>query len=459
MKTEINYSLINDLYIAWLNEQDPFMQRKRKEDIRRIVSPYELLMYSTRYSLPFKAFRNIFSLADLFKTLDEMKKQGEDITYFTNQSLVIEDIQDIQDLNELVKKDVPLEIENFGLKFQGNNVFKHGDVKGIGKNFPYACANYFDLALVEQMINDSKNYKGIPIIITIDNIGQLPLEKLSEIEKKFDVAGVRIIEKDRAIHRHQGEQRPLNLRAYKQIRTVVDNEIINQLYISENVDRMHVDYQLAIQIICKLVDKIEYDFETKNKNALPFSDEMVNSSGLIGLLTGKSICTGYAEILRNVLSCVDIDSTVIIGRVANNEEHAWNQIKLGNTWFNTDLTFARNQIRKGEHSGDLFMSDMAFFGDRREWTFEKGQEVNGKSVETTVAIGGHKEAYGQNHKQCNGYITPYLTSTLIERFRHYDKDKKEGKSSSYKGVTTYVGSNSEKTRSRAKDIENQDKKR
>lgn len=453
-QNKINFNLINELYMAWVNERDPFMQRKRKEDIRRSVSSYELLMYSTRYSLPFKAFRDIFSLSDLFKTLDEMKKQGEDITYLTSQALVIENLEDIQDLNELVKKNVPSEIGNFELKFQGNNVFKYGDVKGIGKKFPYTCANYFDLALVEQMINNSKDYKGIPVIITLDNIGQLPLEKLSEIEKKFDVAGVRIIEKDRAISRHQGEQRPLNLRTYKQIRAIVDDEIISQLYVSENVDKMHVDYQLATQIICKLVDKIEYDFETKNKNALPFSDEMSNASGLVGLLTGKSICTGYSEILRNVLSCVGIDSTVIIGRDTNNKEHAWNQIKLGNTWFNTDLTFARKQIRKGEHSGDLFMSDMAFFGDRREWTFERGQEVNGKSVETTVAIGGHKEAYGQNHKQCKGYITPYLTSTLMERFRQYDKDRKDGKSKNYKDVTLYVGSNTEKTRSESRTTSN-----
>ena len=28
-ESEINYDLINDLYLSWLNEQDPFMQRKK----------------------------------------------------------------------------------------------------------------------------------------------------------------------------------------------------------------------------------------------------------------------------------------------------------------------------------------------------------------------------------------------------------------------------------------------
>lgn len=40
MKTEsgINYELINKLYMEYLNEQDPFIQRKRKEDLKSKVS-------------------------------------------------------------------------------------------------------------------------------------------------------------------------------------------------------------------------------------------------------------------------------------------------------------------------------------------------------------------------------------------------------------------------------------
>ena len=45
MKTEINYELINDMYISWLNERDAFIQRKIKDDIKSKFSPYEFLMY------------------------------------------------------------------------------------------------------------------------------------------------------------------------------------------------------------------------------------------------------------------------------------------------------------------------------------------------------------------------------------------------------------------------------
>ena len=118
---------------------------------------------------------------------------------------------------------------------------------------------------------------------------------------------------------------------------------------------MHVDYQLA--------NRIEPDYVATKKPR--FSIESRNASGLVGILTGKSICVGYSEILRNVLSCVNIECTTIVGTALvdnhNKEDNAWNQVKLGNSWFNVDLTFAREKMCKGEPLGDLFMSDNVFF--------------------------------------------------------------------------------------------------
>ena len=449
-KRDINYDFINDLYIRWLNERNPFVQRKIKENIKERISPYELLMYSIRYCSPFEAFRNIFSLSDLFTTLEEMKKQGEDIRHLTNQSLVITGIEDIQILNECVKKGCSSEIGEFRLKFQGSNIFKYGDVKGIGKTFTYACINFLDLEVIDKMLNKPTDYKGIPVIITIDNIGQLPLAKLENIEHFFDITGIRIVEKERESYTHQGEQRPLNLKTYKQIMKVVNDEIINKLYVNENIDKLLLDYQLSTQIFDKLANIIVYDFIAAEKPR--FSDESVNASGLVGLLTRKSICKGYSEIFRNILSCVGIESKVIDGELMSGRIHSWNQVKLGNTWFNADVTFARNQILKGDASGDLFMSDTFFFEKRKPVTFEKGKKVNGKSIETTVIIGGHKNAFGVHHK-CETYITPYVTSDLIKRTRQYDEEyKKHGKSEKYKGPIPYVGSSIEKMHSSTKNI-------
>ena len=454
MKKEINYELINDLYMRWLNERDPFIQRKIKDDIINRISPYELLIYSARFSSPFKAFRNIFSLNDLFETLKEMQRQGEDIKRFTNQSLLIETPEEIITVSNFARKEGTSEINNFGLVFKGTNVFEFGDIKNIGEKFPYAYTNNLSLEQIEQMLKSKQDYKGIPITITIDNIGELPLEKLDDIERAFDVDGIKIVAQNRTPHSaHQGECTPLTLRAYKQIRTVVDDEIISKLYVDENLDKMNIDVQLATQIIDKIANRIEYDFEAAKKPR--FSNECKNASGLVGLLTGKSICKGYSEILRNVLSCVNIDSTVIDGiALDENGYHTWNQVKIGDFWFNVDLTFARNNICDGKPSGDLFMSDIAFYGERRKVTFEQGKEIKGKSMESTVMTGGHLRAYGSNSRQCKAYITPLLTSNLIQKSRLYAEDyNRESKSPNYRGVIPYIGSNAEKMRTNSKSIE------
>lgn len=279
------------------------------------------------------------------------------------------------------------------------------------------------------------------------------MEKLADIERTFDIDGIKIVAQNRNASAHQGECTPLNLRAYKQIRAVVDDEIISKLYVDENLDKMSIDLQLATQIIDKIANRIEYDFEATKKSRS--SNESKNASGLVGLLTGKSICKGYSEILRNVLSCVNIDSAVIDGvALDENGDHTWNQVKIGDFWFNVDLTFARNNICEGKPSGDLFMSDIAFYGERRKVTFEKGKELKGKSMESTVMTGGHLRAYSSNNRQCKAYITPLLTSNLIQKSRLYAEDyHRESESPNYRGVIPYIGSDTEKMRTNSKSIE------
>lgn len=460
MKNEnkTNYELVNELYMGWLNEQNSFMQRKRKEDIKRKVSRYDLLMYSVRFAMPFQAFRDIFPLLDLFKTLEEMEKKGEDITNIINQVLVIQGIEDIQGLNQFASKGTDTKVGNFRLRFEGSNLFEFGDIKNIGKRFPYACVNYFDIEKVEQISKKEKDYKGIPIIITIDNIGQLTLEKLNNIEKKFDVIGVRIIEKDREARKYAIEQRPISLMDYKQIRSVVDNEIISKLYVTEHATKMAIDSQLTTQILDNIVNKIKYKTGIKSKKQVlsreEFANLSANLSNIIGLIVGETTCEGYAEIVRNVLSCVDIKCKTIIGETSDNGYHAWNQVKLGNTWFNADVALAKEQISKGKTTGDLFMSDAAFFGDRRILTFKQEQQINGVNMETTVPIGGHTKVHGKNNEKCEMYIEPYLTAMLIERARQYENEyKKYGNSPNYKGAVPYIGSSVEKMRSNFERVE------
>ena len=456
--SNIDYSFINKLYYNWLNERDVIAQRRLKEDIKRRVSPCDFLNFSARNSfMPLRAFRNIFSIGDLFSALEQMQKQGKDISCFTEHPLQVNNPEDIQSINNFATKTTLLDKSKFCFIFDGSMIFECADFKSIGKNFDHAYVNNLSLNQIEEMIKQKRDCKGILITISIDNIGELPLEKLAIIEKHFDIDGIKILDKDKnkAGRSNQGESIPLNLTTYKRIRNIVD-DIIQKLYIDENYNKEQADIQLVTQIIDSIAQRVEYDNEASKKTF--GSAEVINASGMVGLITGKAVCKGYSEILRNILSCVNIECSSIEGVATVNgkdEDHSWNQVKIGDNWLNVDLTLARIAILEGKHSGDLFMSDMAFFGDRKWHTFEKDQIVNGKNIESTVKIGGHSQRiYTANHKPCGAYITPYIITSLIERSRHYnDIYKKDGQSPDYKGVVPYVGSSIEKMRSTAKNIE------
>lgn len=450
------YNFIDKLYMEYINERNPFNQRKIKDEIKSRVPPIELLRYSIRYLSPFEAFRNIFSLDDLFKILKEIEKQGVDISLLTSNPLVIQSIEDIQSLSSFSKEEIPTQIHNFMLKFQGNNIFKYGNFKEIGEKFPYASVNYIDLQALDKMLDSHQNYKGMPIIITIDNVGELPLERLTSIEEYFDVEGVRVIEKARQNNTRYGERRPFDLETYKQIRKVIDDEFLSKLYVTENTNKTAQDYQLATQIVDKVVNRIEYDSKARELNhdsqkkwtSLAL-DSSIDASGLMGLLTGKSMCKGYSEIVRNVCGCVGVECITIEGIAQSGTGHAWNQIKIGNSWLNLDVTFARDKLLAGEPSGDLFMSDVAFFGERRYVTFDDAQRPK-----TTLEAGGRKKAISTSINRCDSYISPVVTSNLINNSKLYDeKYKRYGKSIDYKGVIPYIGSNTEKKRLASKVLE------
>ena len=87
-----------------------------------------------------------------------------------------------------------------------------------------------------------------------------------------------------------------------------------------------------------------------------------NASNLVGgLLNGKSMCGGYSEILRNVLSEVGIDCIYIAGKGKDNlGNHAWNQVKLDGKWYNVDLTNDRDSIVDGTECSYFLKSNSEF---------------------------------------------------------------------------------------------------
>lgn len=67
----------------------------------------------------------------------------------------------------------------------------------------------------------------------------------------------------------------------------------------------------------------------------------------------QASCQGFSELLKLTLNNVGVECDVIIGTYENMEEqnyegHAWNQVKIGEQWYNCDLTWDSLKLKEGK---------------------------------------------------------------------------------------------------------------
>lgn len=56
------------------------------------------------------------------------------------------------------------------------------------------------------------------------------------------------------------------------------------------------------------------------------------------LVDEDAVCNGYAEAIKLILDCIGIESKMVVG-TADGVDHAWNLVKLGDSWYHLDATW------------------------------------------------------------------------------------------------------------------------
>lgn len=130
------------------------------------------------------------------------------------------------------------------------------------------------------------------------------------------------------------------------------------------VEKGNVESEIKVflEVVERLARHITYDYlavQDYMKDDFKLQEECRNLYG--GLLNGKAVCAGYSRILMDALSRVGIECKCISGMGENNIGHAWNQVKIGEKWFNVDLTNSRDQIVEQRKAGlDILKTDDEF---------------------------------------------------------------------------------------------------
>lgn len=244
--------------------------------------------------------------------------------------------------------------------------------------------NPFNLTLnlsdLEKIGLDNLKQSGDNVTLVINSTNDLSNTKLQELQNAgLNIDGIRIFTEENNIEQNE----MYDVQTYIAVREKLEEVV-------EGIDINAPDKEKFAEVYKRICKNISYDTPAaypvtmaQEKYSKDQSTDCRNLKN--GLLEGKCVCAGYADILRNALSMVGIESKYITGMVKAKtvdaekysekkynkkyvienkdkkfdigENHAWNKVKLDGVWYNVDATWDANRMRLGQVPSHCLKTD------------------------------------------------------------------------------------------------------
>lgn len=149
----------------------------------------------------------------------------------------------------------------------------------------------------------------------------------------------------------------LNEEEKKRLKISISNQVYPiELYIqckkalnklTENINPNLSELEKFSIIYKRICKQIRYDYKAVypvTKKDLEYSrQEIGNTQNIVnGLTKGITVCEGYSKILIEALELIGIEA-----RIVENDNHAWNMVKLDGIWYHCDVTWDAPIINLG----------------------------------------------------------------------------------------------------------------
>lgn len=271
--------------------------------------------------------------------------------------------------NKQVSVELPSEKENnvtnsLEIEETGNIsiTINNGDLESLTN-----AINLFKINNVLVIISDNSNFKDYihilkrvknKVSIAIKDVSCLSVKDAKKVKEELKIQYINIIDFDEALQ-YEKNRYCYEIDKYIKIRKAIDE-------ILENINEEADELTKFLEVYKLLGENLMYDNILDDEIRDYSNENEAKSSNLEnGLLEGKCIDAGYAEILKNCLSVLGINSKIVRGNFAGiGEEHIWNQVRILDTWYNVDLSL---DSKKMSHSKGIknkptycLLSDKAF---------------------------------------------------------------------------------------------------
>lgn len=243
---------------------------------------------------------------------------------------------------------------------------------------------------IDEVNNLLEQNPTIIIVITIPNLKDSRVELLNKIsdnkrvlikvEGGYDKERLRNDIGNKYIHNYS------NLYTIEQVFLISDE--INNI-----IKRIHKNWtkeQILVYFLNELRTKVIYD--TQYRRADPY-----DIRNLTGLYTTKTVCGGYAMILKELCDQVDIDCMFVEGfygtRKSKFEQinHAWNIVKLYGKYYPIDVTNDINEVDRlnririnGSFKKDSFLKKYTPGSNERIVDYKILSGINSSKIDTIL---------------------------------------------------------------------------
>ena len=112
------------------------------------------------------------------------------------------------------------------------------------------------------------------------------------------------------------------------------------------------DYNKAMRIHDSIVNRCKY---------VTGEDELYTSTAYGCLVEGKANCEGYAKAFNLIARECGLRCVLVTGKTDTGENHAWNQVLIGDEWYNLDVTWDDSDVA-GDTRMEYFLCNDESFG-------------------------------------------------------------------------------------------------
>lgn len=283
-------------------------------------------------------FENRINLREIIKENSNIELQANENSISIQDFEYLVAIEKRLDL-EIIRED---EIDTIGIKDENFHVF--------GSEFSLKLSSKYDF---------EESFKSFENTINFENASEDELKrryewiqkqgyKLNEkffssfkgiTAKKLEILG----EDNYYIERDLGN--PYNRNEILQLLNIMESMKENTKDCNEDIDKFLPVYK-------SIGMHADYD-NSGNKESEEYieGNEKLTRSLRGVLLQGRAVCAGYAHALYVCLNYIGVEASYVGGEIFDNKNnslggHAWNQVKIQGEWYNCDLTWDKDGIRK-----------------------------------------------------------------------------------------------------------------